>query len=265
MTDVHALSGAYAVDALDDIERAQFARHLEQCTECQAEVAGLREAAAMLSETTAVEPPAGMRDRVLADIRSVRPLPPVAPPITGQVTGPDTGPSGTPAPDAAPVVPLAARRRRLRVLVAAAAAVVLLGTGGTVAVRSLSDDRDDQTPVARPATDVERVQRAADAVRRTQTLPNGGEATVIASRKLDKIVVMTKDLPPLSEDEIYEMWIDDADRGMVKAGLMTADDATVVLDGDLQNAVGAGITVEPAGGSTVPTDEPIALFSFENT
>jgi hypothetical protein len=257
MTDVHALSGAYAVDALDDIERAQFARHLEQCTECQAEVAGLREAAAMLSETTAVEPPAGMRDRVLADIRSVRPLPPLAPTATP--------PSGTPATDAAPVVPLASRRHRLRVLVAAAAAVVLLGTGGTVAVRSLSDDRDDRTPVARPATDVERVQRAADAVRRTQSLPNGGEATVIASRKLDKIVVMTKDLPPLSEDEIYEMWIDDADRGMVKAGLMTADDATVVLDGDLQNAVGAGITVEPAGGSTVPTDEPIALFSFENT
>jgi hypothetical protein len=28
MNDVHALSGAYAVDALDDIERAQFQRHL---------------------------------------------------------------------------------------------------------------------------------------------------------------------------------------------------------------------------------------------
>ena len=251
MTDIHALSGAYAVDALDDIERAQFDRHLEQCSECQAEVAGLREAAAMLSETTAVEPPAGMRDRVLADIRSVRPLPPVAPPAAPA--------AGTPAPDAAPVAPHASRRSPLRLLVAAAAAVVLLGTGGTVAVLSQSDDR---TPVARPATDVERVQRASDAVRRAQTLPNGGEATVIASRKLNKIVVMTKDLPPLGADEIYEMWIDDADRGMVKAGLMTADDATVVLDGDLQNAVGAGITVEPAGGSTVPSrraDRPVQL------
>ena len=45
MTDVHALSGAYAVDALDDIERAAFERHLAACAECRAEVASLRETA----------------------------------------------------------------------------------------------------------------------------------------------------------------------------------------------------------------------------
>ncbi len=38
MSDIHALSGAYAVDALDDIERAQFERHLAECAECRAEV-----------------------------------------------------------------------------------------------------------------------------------------------------------------------------------------------------------------------------------
>ncbi|MBU2075761.1 MAG: zf-HC2 domain-containing protein, partial [Actinobacteria bacterium] len=43
MNDVHALSGAYAVDALDDIERAQFERHLVECAECRAEVDSLRE------------------------------------------------------------------------------------------------------------------------------------------------------------------------------------------------------------------------------
>ena len=36
--DIHGLSGAYAVDALDDVERAEFERHLAQCPECQAEV-----------------------------------------------------------------------------------------------------------------------------------------------------------------------------------------------------------------------------------
>ena len=34
--DIHALSGAYAVDALDDIERAQFERHLAECPACRA-------------------------------------------------------------------------------------------------------------------------------------------------------------------------------------------------------------------------------------
>ena len=45
MSDIHALSGAYAVDALDDIERARFEQHLAECADCRAEVAALREAA----------------------------------------------------------------------------------------------------------------------------------------------------------------------------------------------------------------------------
>ena len=36
--DIHALSGAYAVDAVDDLERAMFERHLAQCGTCRAEV-----------------------------------------------------------------------------------------------------------------------------------------------------------------------------------------------------------------------------------
>jgi hypothetical protein len=255
MSDIHALSGAYAVDALDDIERARFVRHLEECPECQAEVAGLREAAALLSLTTTVQPPADLRARVLRDITSVRPLPPLD---AAADPAPDAVADPAPHPGARPT-----ERRRWRGLVAAAAAVVLVGAGGTIAVQSLSDDRDDRAQVAQP-TEADRVRAAADAVTQTQRLPNGGEATVVASRKLNKVVVMTKDLPPLDRDKIYEMWIQDAQKGMVKAGTMTAADATVVLDGDLRHAVGAGITVEPAGGSNVPTTEPIALFSFEN-
>ena len=73
--DVHALSGAYAVDALDDIERAQFERHLAECPACTAEVQSLRETAALLAETTAIAPSKELRARILADITTVRPLP----------------------------------------------------------------------------------------------------------------------------------------------------------------------------------------------
>ena len=55
MTDIHALSGAYAVDALDDDERAQFEAHLAGCPSCRSEVDSLREAAALLAETTVAE------------------------------------------------------------------------------------------------------------------------------------------------------------------------------------------------------------------
>ena len=53
--DIHALSGAYAVDALDDIERAGFERHLAECADCRAEVASLRETAALLAEDAATD------------------------------------------------------------------------------------------------------------------------------------------------------------------------------------------------------------------
>ena len=58
MSEVHNLTGAYALDALDDIERARFEQHLATCEDCRAEVAELRETAALLAETTAVTPPA---------------------------------------------------------------------------------------------------------------------------------------------------------------------------------------------------------------
>ena len=77
--DVHKLTGAYAMDALDELERARFEQHLAQCEDCRAEVAELRETAALLAETTAVTPPASLRDSVLAGISQVRPLAPEVP------------------------------------------------------------------------------------------------------------------------------------------------------------------------------------------
>ena len=69
MSDMHPLSGAYAVDALDDIERARFERHLAECPDCAAEVASLREAAAMLAHSVDTGPSAELRAKVLAEIR----------------------------------------------------------------------------------------------------------------------------------------------------------------------------------------------------
>ncbi len=105
---------------------------------------------------------------MLQDITAVRPLPPLD--AGRDDAGPDhAGRATAPAPRP--------RRRRWRGLVAAAAVVALLGAGGTIAVQSLSDDRDDRAQVAQ-LTAAERVAAAADAVRETRTVPNGGEATV---------------------------------------------------------------------------------------
>ena len=236
--DIHALSGAYAVDALDDIERAGFERHLAECAECRAEVASLRETGALLAETTDTEPPAALRERVLSGITKVRPLPPEAP-----VTRPASG-----------------RRRQGRGarLLAAAAAVVVLGGGATVAWQQPWQDDSSQAP-----TVTEQVLAAPDARSTSLDFPGGAKATITHSDSIGKAVLVTEKMPPPPKGMVYQLWLDQPGEGMVSAGLMPVQaDQTVLLDGDAATATGAGITVEPEGGSAEPTTTPIALFDF---
>jgi len=240
MTEIHALSGAYAIDAVDDIERAAFERHLAECAECRAEVASLRDTAALLAGTTTAEPPAALRNRVLDGITTVRPLPPEVPTEVS-----------TEAPAAQPV-----RRHRVRLLVAAAAAVVLVGAG---AVAVTQPWKDETAPLA--AT--EQVLEAPDAQSTTLEFPGGASATVTHSDDLDQAVLQTVDMPPPPEGKVYQVWLDQPGKGMVSAAVMPVkEDQVLLLEGDAATATGAGITVEPEGGSTAPTSDPIALFDF---
>ncbi|RYP87188.1 anti-sigma factor [Nocardioides guangzhouensis] len=246
MSDIHALSGAYAIDALEPAERLLFEQHLATCADCRAEVASLQEAAAMLPETTEVPPPPALRDRVLSDISTVRPLPP-------EVDRPD-GSAG----DAA--TPLAPRRRRFRTALTVAAAVAaLIGGGVVVATQPWSDDQGSQTQLSA----ADRVLNDPEAEHVHQEFPGGAAATLVRSKAEGKAVLVTTKMPPAPDGKVYELWFQDASGSMVPAGLMPPkSDQTVLLSGDATDASAVGITVEPAGGSDEPTSDPIALFEL---
>src|SRR6185369_2561059 len=75
--DLHALSGAYALDALEPgAERDRFTRHLDRCPSCASEVRGFREVATAMAFAATTEPPPVLRDRVLAAAARTRQLPP---------------------------------------------------------------------------------------------------------------------------------------------------------------------------------------------
>ena len=239
--DIHALSGAYAVDALDDIERAAFERHLAECAECRAEVASLREAAAPARrDRRPTAPPPALRDRVLAGIATVRPLPPEVP------------------RRAAP-----ARRRRpapLRGLVAAAAAVVVVGAGAVVVAAALAGRDLARRPSATDA--VLQAPRRPQHLARLPGRRDGDRHPLRLGRQgghRDRARCRRR-----RTGMVYQLWLDQPGDGMVSAGVMPVEGRP---DRAARRATpppppAPGITVEPEGGSTAPTTEPIALFDF---
>jgi len=75
--DLHSLSGAYALDALESgSELDRFTRHLSRCQSCASEVRGFREVATAMAFAATAEAPAAMRERVMAAAARTRQLPP---------------------------------------------------------------------------------------------------------------------------------------------------------------------------------------------
>lgn len=232
--EIHALSGAYAVDALDDLERARFEEHLAACAECRAEVTSLQDATLLLSELSETAPPAGLRAKVLADIQTVRPLPPL-------------------------VASLERRRpRRWQNLLAAAAVLGILG-GAAVTIQQVADDSSQLDPASRVLT-------AADVEHVNLDFKSGASATVSRSVTEGQAVLVARKMQPAPSGRIYQLWLQDPAGKMIPAGLMSGGDetSTVVLKGNANAATAVGITIEPDGGSESPTTEPIAVFDFEN-
>lgn len=242
--DIHALSGAYAVDALDDIERIRFEEHLAACTDCRDEVASLRDTTWMLGGLTDTAPPPEMRDRLLAGIKEIRPLPP------------ETTPKHRADEAAEPSDASSGRRFGWRTFAAAAAVLAMVGTGTVAAVELIREDSSQTMSTA------ERVLNAKDATTVAVDLPGAARARVVRSVSENRAVLVTSGMPAAPNGKVYELWLQHDDV-MVPAGLMPDDsDQTFVLKGDAADASAAGITVEPEGGSDEPTSAPIALFDF---
>ena len=239
--DIHALSGAYAVDALDDLERARFERHLDLCASCREEVASLQASATQLGDLTATTPPPALRASILDEIRHVRPLPPETP---------------SPAHTAEPAPRKDRRRTPWRTLLVAACLAGVVGAGAAVVSQVIGDETTQTLSVA------DRVLAAPDARSVSAALPGGATARVVHSISEGKAVLVASGMPQAPAGKIYELWLQNPAGDMIPAGLMEGGDAKLVFDGDASRATAAGITVEPAGGSEQPTSAPIALFDF---
>ncbi|HEX4191392.1 MAG TPA: anti-sigma factor [Marmoricola sp.] len=234
--EIHALSGAYAVDALDDLERARFEDHMAACAECRAEVAGLQDTTLLLAGLSDTAPAPELRAKILADIKTVRPLPPVLARITPR------------------------RPRRWANLVAAAAVLGVIG-GGTAVWQNVH--QSTPTPGISQA---DRVIEASDVQLSNASLGKNVSASLFRSKDVGSAVIVTRNMPAAPSGRVYELWLRDKTGTLQPAGLMTkGGDSKILLTGDAVDATGGGITVEPKGGSKTPTTSPIAVFDFKQS
>lgn len=245
-SDLHTLSGAYALHALEDDERAAFERHLADCEACAREVGEFTATAARLGLAVSVRPAPGGRDQVLRRIAEVR-----------QAT-----------PDRTPWDRSERRARRAWwasrwMLAACLAATAALGGTTVWQYQRAEDARAEAGRSQRASAELSAVLAAPDARSRTVRLADGAEGTVVVSASRDRAVFLAAGMAEPPGGKVYQLWFDE--HGVMRdAGLMDPrrTSQAVVLRGTVDGASAMGITVEPAGGSKEPTSQPVALLPF---
>ncbi|GHG59471.1 hypothetical protein GCM10012320_33550 [Sinomonas cellulolyticus] len=289
---LHLLTGAYALNALDDDERRRFEHTLSFGDATAEEARELAETAALLAAgTTPVAPPPDLKARLMAQIAVTPQLDAGSRPSdagsrpsdagsrpgdAGSLpsdAGSRPGDAGSPAPEAT-VTDLGERRRRALwtapVKWLAAAAAVLLVAAGAAGVWGLrvQQQRDDalrQLAAASnaPGAVMNRILGAPDAKVQEVSVPGGGTMLIVHSRQDALAGVMTVDLPAPAAGHVYELWLGDESGSMKPAGLVTGSGTTWnQLAGGIGSATALGVTVEPAGGSPQPTTAPLLVQQF---
>jgi anti-sigma factor RsiW len=241
--DLHTMTGAYAVHALDEAEQREFERHLKVCSACAQEVREFRETTARLATAVSETPSAELKRRVMDGIATVRQLPP-------EVTVGDAAPIAKPG-----------RAKRFLVF-ALAACLAALGALGGVAVNQHQDVRKAEHAVTAQrerSARIEAVVTAPDAVQASAPVTGGGTGRVVVSRALDEMVVLMSGLPKLPNERVYQGWYNDNGH-MRSIGLIRPGSA--LLASAIDQATGVGVTVEPPGGSAAPSGDPIVLIDF---
>jgi anti-sigma-K factor RskA len=247
--DLHALSGAYALDAVDDIERATFARHLLECEPCRIEVAEFQEVAAKLTGADEPPPPS-LRASVLAMVSQ-----------TSQVSATDPAPRES-APTLRTSPAGRAERWRRATLGVAAAAVVAIATTWVVMDQRLSDEQAQVRSLRSERERIYAVMNARDVNMLGANMPGGGRIAAAVSAEERGGVAMLAGLSNPPAGQVYQMWVFTA--GTTKSAALLPrgiNGGTLAFDwapGDKA----FGITLEPEGGSDAPTMEPLATINL---
>ena len=235
--DVAALISAHALGALEPDQAALAEQHIAASDECRRAYEDALETAAALALAVAdSEPPAGLRDRIVAAARAER------------------------APVEKPATPR--RKFRLAGLLTPSTGFAVIGVAAAIVFAliavsqhdSASSARDDQQALvailSAPDAHVVPLKSAAGG-------PAGGRMIVSGNRAA--LVSSLRNAPP---GHTYQAWgLRPGGASPVPLPTFSGNGDVVILD-DVGQYGGVGVTVEPSGGSQTPSAAPFAVATL---
>jgi anti-sigma factor RsiW len=218
--EIHDLTAAYALDALDEGDAREYEEHLRDCPRCREELRELSEAASALAYSApAPAPPAALRARILDEVRR----------------------------NGANVVPLRARRTFFATTgLAAVAASVAVGLG--VWAFSLQNSLDEERKANRVQdTAIELISDPAS----TRTPLSGGNGTLVVGRDRSGVLILSGvDAAPNDKD--YEAWVAEEERPEPAGVFDAGSENIVVLERPVPPGASVMVTLEQEGGVAQP-------------
>lgn len=244
-----ALLAAWALDAVDGQERLDLERQLDADPQLRARADALSGTVARLAASTPAEPPAGLRERVLAAVAGTE----------------EAGTGEAPAREPSPPADLGRHRARRRpdrrrwwVTVASTAAAAV------VAVALLVSQPWAETPgisEGDQVTALEQVLRTEGSQRLESEVAGGGAAEA-AVAPTGETVLAVRDLPDPAEGRDYQLWTIQGEEAPESVGLLEVQDGrALVRIQDVPAGAALALSVEPDGGSEAPTTEPIVVLA----
>lgn len=238
---------AYALGALDADEAAALEAHLQTCDSCPAELAAYRTISnVLLTAVPPQQPPAALRQRLQARL-----------PSASAQKNRRQWPSWS----------LPSWSFGQFVLGAAVILLVALNIFSLIQIQAL------QRQQAQFARQIQTGQAAFAmlAYPETKSLPISGSniaGTLLIDKDHNTVVLIAWNLPPIAENQTYQIWLIDPSGGRTSAGLFRPETGqpftsqSIFPTQSLSGFIGLGVTVEPAGGSSQPTGSRIFKVDF---
>jgi hypothetical protein len=187
------LLGAFALDSLDPDDEARVRAHLATCSDCRAEAVALRAVALNIGESVAeVDPPPGLRDRILAQARTESPA--RSSPSQADETVASAG---------------GARRSRWSPWVAAAAAALLaLSAGSWGLLEHFTGNTRPGLMASVPLNPLERLLASGDAkvISLSPSSRSGAHGALVTDPTTGTTYLVLESVPPLRSPEVYALW-----------------------------------------------------------